>query len=452
MNGCAVASLTGTRYPPPAVFVNAAATKSAGSEAACAAVISIADRSSPRFDAYRDSSAFSFLCSATNCARPSAGNPAPFRLSALTHNEVSFCCASPRAVLLAAAASSARSRSGRADRSAYAFPASVAHFSEAARTAASVETLYRNVCAASSSLKSAEAASNGTTTLANVRAVRAFTTASTRRRTRSIARAHDAPTSAAEIVHAIDITLARPAPAAAAGAACARQAPPTLPSTPTAANTATTVRLRRNTEIMPPHSHRPPGGPPLTHEPKRQVLANPQPIRRRWRSEGDRPDPAEAGRPMPFRGRRAGRGGPEGRERPERRARVRPRRPGPSIPRNGIGRPAHHDRNVPSRPHPPRRRQKHNKPAGQRRPTGSLLRIIWRRPTLEGPCGPTTIGAGGLNCRVRDGNGWNPAAMIARNLIRTRRRAGARGCRGRKLHREEPSWAEPIAFLDWRTY
>ncbi len=42
---------------------------------------------------------------------------------------------------------------------------------------------------------------------------------------------------------------------------------------------------------------------------------------------------------------------------------------------------------------------------------------IWRCPTLEGPCGPTTIGAGGLNCRVRYGNGWNPAAIGARNLI-----------------------------------
>ncbi len=42
--------------------------------------------------------------------------------------------------------------------------------------------------------------------------------------------------------------------------------------------------------------------------------------------------------------------------------------------------------------------------------------LIWRRPTFEGPCGPTIIGAGGLNCRVRDGNGWDPAAMDARNL------------------------------------
>jgi hypothetical protein len=46
-----------------------------------------------------------------------------------------------------------------------------------------------------------------------------------------------------------------------------------------------------------------------------------------------------------------------------------------------------------------------------------LCVLIWHRPTFEGPCGPTIIGAGGLNCRVRDGNGWDPAAMGARNLI-----------------------------------
>ena len=61
-----------------------------------------------------------------------------------------------------------------------------------------------------------------------------------------------------------------------------------------------------------------------------------------------------------------------------------------------------------------RRPSKFKKPAGFRL-AGFL--IIWHRPTLEGPCGPTTIGAGGLNCRVRDGNGWNPTAMGARNLI-----------------------------------
>ncbi len=60
------------------------------------------------------------------------------------------------------------------------------------------------------------------------------------------------------------------------------------------------------------------------------------------------------------------------------------------------------------------------------------LRLIWRRSTLEGPCGPTTIDAGGLNCRVRYGNGWDPTAMTARNLIPMRCRAGARGRSQRK--------------------
>src|ERR1700677_1447474 len=44
------------------------------------------------------------------------------------------------------------------------------------------------------------------------------------------------------------------------------------------------------------------------------------------------------------------------------------------------------------------------------------LEKIWRRPTFEGPGGPTISEAGGLNRRVRDGNGWDPAAMGARNL------------------------------------
>ena len=46
----------------------------------------------------------------------------------------------------------------------------------------------------------------------------------------------------------------------------------------------------------------------------------------------------------------------------------------------------------------------------------------WRRPTLPGPCGPSTIGAGGLNGRVRDGYVWNPSAIATkraseRNLL-----------------------------------
>jgi hypothetical protein len=38
-----------------------------------------------------------------------------------------------------------------------------------------------------------------------------------------------------------------------------------------------------------------------------------------------------------------------------------------------------------------------------------------RRPTLPGGLPPSTIGAGGLNCRVRNGNGCIPAAMATGN-------------------------------------
>ena len=41
-----------------------------------------------------------------------------------------------------------------------------------------------------------------------------------------------------------------------------------------------------------------------------------------------------------------------------------------------------------------------------------------RRPTLPGRFQPSTLGAWGLNCRVRDGNGWNPPAITT----------GYRGC------------------------
>ena len=44
----------------------------------------------------------------------------------------------------------------------------------------------------------------------------------------------------------------------------------------------------------------------------------------------------------------------------------------------------------------------------------SGMHPAWRRPTLPGPCGPSTIGAGGLNGRVRDGYAWNPSAVITR--------------------------------------
>ncbi len=40
----------------------------------------------------------------------------------------------------------------------------------------------------------------------------------------------------------------------------------------------------------------------------------------------------------------------------------------------------------------------------------------WHRPTLPGPCGPSTIGARGLNGRVRDGYAWNPSAIDTKRI------------------------------------
>jgi hypothetical protein len=42
-------------------------------------------------------------------------------------------------------------------------------------------------------------------------------------------------------------------------------------------------------------------------------------------------------------------------------------------------------------------------------PEGSQM--IRQRPTFPQPCGCSIIGPGGLNGRVRDGNGWNPSGM-----------------------------------------
>ena len=52
-------------------------------------------------------------------------------------------------------------------------------------------------------------------------------------------------------------------------------------------------------------------------------------------------------------------------------------------------------------------------PKGAVRPLSNLIR---RRPTLPGGCPPSTIGAGGLNCSVRNGKRCFPAAMTAGSL------------------------------------
>ncbi len=41
-----------------------------------------------------------------------------------------------------------------------------------------------------------------------------------------------------------------------------------------------------------------------------------------------------------------------------------------------------------------------------------LIKKVWQRPTL--PPKGSTIGAEGLNFRVRDGNGWFPFAVVTR--------------------------------------
>ena len=47
----------------------------------------------------------------------------------------------------------------------------------------------------------------------------------------------------------------------------------------------------------------------------------------------------------------------------------------------------------------------------------------WQRPTLP-PSSGSTIGAAGLNFRVRDGNGWNPCAIVTRqNKLCSERRS-----------------------------
>src|SRR5208282_5560996 len=48
---------------------------------------------------------------------------------------------------------------------------------------------------------------------------------------------------------------------------------------------------------------------------------------------------------------------------------------------------------------------------------GAFLDLIGRRPTLPHTRACSTIGAEGLNFRVRDGNGWDPFARITQKLF-----------------------------------
>src|SRR3989442_7892251 len=60
------------------------------------------------------------------------------------------------------------------------------------------------------------------------------------------------------------------------------------------------------------------------------------------------------------------------------------------------------------------RRGKHEARRGN---LGGLQQRSWRRPTLPPPLRGSTIGADGLNDRVRDGNGCGPVALVASKKI-----------------------------------
>src|SRR5206468_3028939 len=57
------------------------------------------------------------------------------------------------------------------------------------------------------------------------------------------------------------------------------------------------------------------------------------------------------------------------------------------------------------------------KSPGRNDPGSALLSLPRQRPTLPRRYQRSTIGPGGLNCRVRDGNGCNPSGMAAGNRV-----------------------------------
>ena len=54
------------------------------------------------------------------------------------------------------------------------------------------------------------------------------------------------------------------------------------------------------------------------------------------------------------------------------------------------------------------------------------LYLCRQRPTLPHTFACSTIGPAGLNCRVRDGNGWIPRGKITDKLDRAKREAFSR--------------------------
>jgi hypothetical protein len=83
------------------------------------------------------------------------------------------------------------------------------------------------------------------------------------------------------------------------------------------------------------------------------------------------------------------------------------------------------------------RTTRRSRPEVVRPPAAKKIR---RRPTLPGGCPPSTIGAGGLNCSVRNGKRCTPAAMTTGNceVLASSARGEASACQGHcapsKLH------------------
>ena len=70
-----------------------------------------------------------------------------------------------------------------------------------------------------------------------------------------------------------------------------------------------------------------------------------------------------------------------------------------------------------------------------------MKEFAWRRPTLPGPCGPSTIGARGLNGRVRDGYVWNPSAIATK-------RAFVQQMRSRSIRSDTAVWMNGSAVVE----
>ena len=123
----------------------------------------------------------------------------------------------------------------------------------------------------------------------------------------------------------------------------------------------------------------------------------------------------------PAAARAARRARPDAASSPVRRAsreiRSAPIRHAPPAPRRAAPQHQRRCRPTPRRHRRRRRRWMDRAENGEGPPHGGGPSRNRRRPTLPGGLPPSTIGAGGLNFRVRNGNGCDPAALATGNLF-----------------------------------